>query len=154
VLAGIAFGSAVSGFSYGSRRWRTPVLRRFRLQAAAFATLPLLFLLAANVPMLAVIGFVVGLGIAPTLITSFTLIQEIVPAAALTEGTAWLTTGLSIGYGAAAALVGGIADAHGARVAFLITVGCGLEVGALAFVLYRRLAGRPQVASPAVVGSV
>jgi MFS family permease len=154
VLAGIAFGSAVSGFSYGSRRWRTPVLRRFGLQAAAFATLPLLFLLAANVPVLAVIGFVVGLGIAPTLITSFTLIQEIVPASALTEGTAWLTTGLSIGYGTAAALVGGIADAHGARVAFLVTVGCGLEVGALALVLYRQLARPPQVAPPAVVGSV
>ena len=37
------------------------------------------------------------------------------PAPSLTEGLAWVITGLNVGYGAGAALVGGIADAHGAR---------------------------------------
>jgi MFS family permease len=85
---------------------------------------------------------VVGLGIAPTLITSFGLVEQIVPGGALTEGMAWLTTGLSIGYGAAAALVGRLADAHGARFAFSVTIGSGLLLGVLAVALHAQLHDR------------
>ena len=46
-------------------------------------------------PVLTVIIFVVGLGIAPTLITAFTLIQQLVPAAALTESMGWFSTGIA-----------------------------------------------------------
>ena len=106
-LACFAFGSGVAGFVYGSRTRAGNMLNRFRRQSLMFAVLPLLFLAAVNIPVLAVLAFVVGLGIAPTLITSFGLVEQIVPGGALTEGMAWLTTGLSIGYGAAAALVGG-----------------------------------------------
>jgi MFS family permease len=140
VVACLAFGSGVAGFCYGARTWRSGVLRRFRVQAVVFAVLPWLFLAAVNVPTLAVCAFVVGLGIAPLLITSFGLIAEIVPSSALTEGMAWLTTGLSIGYGAASAAVGRIADAHGARPAFSVTIASGVLVGVLGVALYRRVA--------------
>jgi MFS family permease len=130
----------VAGFFYGARTWRSGVLRRFRVQALVFAVLPWLFLAAVNVPTLAVCAFVVGLGIAPLLITSFGLIAEIVPSTALTEGMAWLTTGLSIGYGVASAAVGRIADAHGARPAFSVTIASGVLVGILGLALYRRIA--------------
>ncbi|MEO8889462.1 MAG: MFS transporter [Jatrophihabitantaceae bacterium] len=140
VLACFAIGSGTSGFLYGARRWHASVLTRFRLHALVFGALPLLFLAATNIPVLAVCSFVVGLGIAPTLITAFGLIESIVPAGALTEGLAWLTTGLSVGYGGGSALVGGIADAHGARIAFLVTVGSGLVMAVLAVALHGRLA--------------
>ena len=140
VVACLAFGSGVAGFFYGARTWRSSVLRRFRVQALVFAVLPWLFLAAVNVPTLAVCAFVVGLGIAPLLITSFGLIAEIVPSTALTEGMAWLTTGLSIGYGVASAAVGRIADAHGARPAFSVTIASGVLVGILGLALYRRIA--------------
>jgi MFS family permease len=139
VLACFAFGSAVSGFVYGSRQRAANIVTRFRLQALIFAMLPLLFLAAVNIPLLAVVAFLVGLGIAPTLITSFGLIEDVVPGTALTEGMSWLTTGLSVGYGIAAALVGRIADAHGARVAFSVTIASGFAVGAIALVLVARL---------------
>jgi MFS family permease len=154
VLAAFATGSAVSGFLYGSRSWQTPVLERFRIQAIVFGLLPWLFLLATSIPVLAVIIFVVGLGIAPTLITAFTLIQELVPAAALTEGMGWFSTGLAVGYGIAAASVGRLADAHGAHLAFLVTVGCGLALAGFALLVHRRLAGRPTASRPVVVGPV
>lgn len=144
VVACLAFGSGVAGFGYGTRHWRAAVLNRFVVQALIFAVLPVLFLAAVNIPVLAVSAFVVGLGIAPMLITAFGLIAEIVPSAALTEGMAWLTTGLSIGYGAASAAVGRIADAHGAYVAFSVTIGSGVLVGVLALALYRRVAA-PEV---------
>jgi MFS family permease len=125
---------------YGARTWRTGVLQRYRLQSTIFALLPILFLAATNVGVLAVCSFVVGLGIAPTLITAFGLVEQLVPGGALTEGLAWVITGLSLGYGLGSALVGGIADAHGARMAFLVTVVSGLVMGVLATVQYRRLA--------------
>jgi MFS family permease len=148
VLACFALGSASAGFYYGSRRWRKPLVDRFRMQAALFAVLPVIFFAAVNVGTLAVCAFVVGLGIAPTLITLFGLIEQIVPAASLTEGLSWLITGLSVGYGAGAALVGGIADAHGARTAF--TVGSGLTMGALALALHHRLRVATAVGQSAV----
>ncbi len=152
VLAAMAFGSGVAGFVYGARPWRADVLTRFRAQALVFGVLPFAFLAATNVATLAVCAFVVGLGIAPTLITAFGLIERIVPGGALTEGLAWLTTGLSLGYGLGAASVGGIADAHGARVAFLVTVGAGLVLGCAALALHRRLAAAPVGSLPVAVG--
>ena len=152
VLAAFATGSAVSGFFYGSRHWRPPVLDRFRVQALVFGLLPWLFLLATNIPVLAAIIFVVGLGIAPTLITAFTLIQQIVPAAALTESMGWFSTGIAVGYGITSAVVGRIADTHGARPAFLVTVGCGLVLGVTAVGVHRQLAHRRVAAQPVSVG--
>ncbi|PZS12743.1 MAG: MFS transporter [Pseudonocardiales bacterium] len=152
VLACLAFGSGVSGFVYGSRARSGNLPDRFRQQAVLFASLPMLFLAAVNIPVLAVLAFVVGLGIAPTLITAFGLIERIVPTGALTEGMAWLTTGLSIGYGVAAALVGRLADAYGARVAFTVTIGSGLAVGVLALALHARLRERAAESQAAVAG--
>lgn len=152
VLACFAFGSATAGFVYGSRQWRTDLLTRFRAQALAFAVLPVLFLAAVNIGVLALCAFVAGLGIAPTLITAFGLIENIVPAASLTEGLAWLITGLSVGYGIGASLVGGIADAHGARMAFVVTIGAGVAMGVLALALHRKLAVVRAESQPLAVG--
>jgi MFS family permease len=144
VLASMAFGSAVAGFGYGARPWRADVLRRFRLQAIAFGVLPVIFLTAVNVPVLAVCAFVVGLGIAPLLITAFGLIERIVPGAALTEGISLLISGISVGFGLASAVVGRIADAHGARVAFSVTIASGVLVAVLGLALYRLLSPESQ----------
>lgn len=138
-LAAFACGSAISGFSYGAHAWEQPVLDRFRVQAGVFAVLPALFLLVPNVPLLLLTALVVGLSIAPSLITAFGLIEQVVPASALTEGLSWLITGLSVGWGAGSSLAGAIADDHGARWAFLVAVGAGVAVGLVALVLHARL---------------
>jgi hypothetical protein len=69
-----------------------------------------------------------------------------VPVAALTEGLAWLVTGLNVGYGTLAALVGGVADRHGAHIAFWLPIGAGLFVAVAATALALRL--RRRVAIP------
>ena len=125
VLSAFALGSATAGFVYGTRTWKAPLLDRFRTQAVIFGLLPCVLLLASNIATLALLMFVVGLGTAPTLITAFGLVSEIAPARSLTEGLAWLTTGLNVGYGTAAAVTGRLADAHGAHISFLVTVGAG-----------------------------
>ncbi len=141
VLAVFAGGSAVSGVFYGARTWRIDILDRYRLQSVIFAVLPLVLLAAVNVGALAICVFVVGLGIAPTLITAFGLIDRVVPATSLVEGLTWLLTGLNLGYGLGAALVGGIADAHGARAGFVVSIAAGLLMGGFALLLHRRLRG-------------
>ena len=65
MLAAFALGSGVAGLIYGARHWRAPlrcasVCRR----CSSPRCIPLL-LAAGNVLWLAVIAFVVGLGIAP-----------------------------------------------------------------------------------------
>lgn len=152
VLAAFALGSATAGLVYGARHWRSDLLDRFRGQAIVFAALQAVFLASVNIGVLAVCAFIVGLGIAPTLITLYGLIERIVPAAALTEGLAWLVTGLSLGYGAGAALVGGIADAHGARAAFGVTIAGGAVLAALALALHRQLGRRRTESQPLAVG--
>jgi predicted MFS family arabinose efflux permease len=131
----------VAGFGYGARHWRADLLDRFRLQAIVFGLLTATFLLAINILVLVACAFVAGFGIAPALITAFGLTERLVPNASLTEGLAWLITGLSVGYGAGAALVGRIADAHGARTAFLVTLGAGLTMAALGAGLHHALSG-------------
>jgi MFS family permease len=153
-LAAIAAASGLSGLVYGSRDRKGDLLTRFRRQGIVFALLPCVLLLAVNVPALVVAEFVLGLGIAPALIAAFGLVQQLVPARSLTEGLSWITTGLSVGYGVGAALVGGIADRHGARTAFLVVIGAALAVGVLAFALHAQLRPRAgRAAEPAVVGA-
>jgi MFS family permease len=130
VIACFAAGSMVAGIGYGARHWNSPLLRRFVCSAVIFGVLPLLYLAASSVPVLAVGTFFVGLGVAPTLIAGFGLVDGIVPARSLTEGLTWVITGLSVGYGTGAALVGGIADRHGAHAAFLVPI-CSAVLGAV-----------------------
>jgi len=139
VIACMAGGSGVAGLYYGTRSWRSGVAQRQLYHSLVFAVLPLLFLAVVNVGVAAAIAFVVGLGIAPTLITTFGLVEQLVPPHSLTEGLSWPLTGLNIGYGIGSALVGGIADAHGARVAFTVTIAAGVLTGIVALVLSARL---------------
>ena len=139
VLACLAVGSGLAGFVYGSRTRPAPVLLRYRRQALILGCLPILLWLAPNVPVLAAFAFVVGLGVAPTLITAAELVERSVERPALTEGLAWLITGLNLGYGAGSAIVGQIADTQGARSGFLVAVAAGLLVAGGAVALHARL---------------
>lgn len=154
-LAAIAAGSAVAGLVYGARDHRGSTLDRLRRQALVFAVLPVSLLAAVNVPLLVAAEFVLGVGIAPTLINAFGLVQQLVSPGALTEGLSWVNTGLSVGYGAGAALVGGIADQHGARSAFLVVLASSLAAGALTAALHvRARGGAPVPRSRPPVGAV
>lgn len=141
-LGAYACGSAVAGFVYGARHWKLSLLDRFRIQAIFFGLLPPLFFAGVNIPALIVCAFVVGLTTAPLASAGFGLVEQIVPGESLTEGLSWLITGISLGYGAGSALAGHLADAHGARSAFLLTVSAGLFVLVLGVVQHARLSGR------------
>ncbi|MGI8665910.1 MAG: MFS transporter [Jatrophihabitans sp.] len=142
VVACFAGGSGVAGVLYGARHWQSPLLHRFVISSVAFGLLSSLFFLATSIRVLALFAGLVGLGTAPTLIAAFGLIDSIAPAKSLTEGLTWIGTGLSVGYGLGAALVGGIADRHGAHAAFLVPLCCALVAAGFAVSLAVRMTAR------------
>jgi predicted MFS family arabinose efflux permease len=90
----------------------------------AAALLPLPFI--GSVPILAVVMFVAGLAISPTLIAGFSLVESEVPASRLTEGLAWISTALNIGVALGAAVAGPVVDAAGASPGYLVALTGGL----------------------------
>ena len=76
VLAAMALGSAIAGLWYGGRTWARPLIDRFRIQAVLFGIVPWVFLAAFDVGSLAACALIVGLAVAPALITLFSLVSR------------------------------------------------------------------------------
>ena len=75
--------------------------------------------------------FLAGFAIAPTLIATMSLTEQVVPAGRLTEGMAIMHTGIVAGVAPGATAAGLVIDAYGASPAYLVAAGAGL-VAALA----------------------
>jgi MFS family permease len=126
VLAAYAAGSLVAGLVVGAVHWRASPRRRFVSGQAvmAAALLPLPFV--GSVPLLAVVVFIAGMAISPTLIAGFSLVEAEVPQSRLTEGLAWISTALNVGVAMGAALAGPVIDEAGASVAYAVALGSGV----------------------------
>ena len=85
--------------------------------------------------------FVAGFAIAPGMIASLTLVQRTVPAERLTEGMAFVHTGLAAGLAPGAAISGIVVDAAGSSAAYLVSVAAGLVAAIAAQTLPRPRAG-------------
>jgi MFS family permease len=125
LLGTYALGSATGGIWYGSRSWQARLERRFAttlcLTVAGVAT----FWLLPGLGSLAVVIFFAGLTISPTLIAGFGLIERQAPPERLTEGMAWLSSSVSVGVAAGAAVAGHIVDVGGARSGYIFAACCG-----------------------------
>ncbi|HWJ07937.1 MAG TPA: MFS transporter [Nocardioides sp.] len=134
LLAVWALGSLLAGVVSGAIAWRRGPLVRLRLGALGMlvAMAPLAF-----VPSLAVMGAVLligGVAISPTLIAAMSLAEQVLPPARLTEGMAFIQTGLAAGLAPGAAIAGLVIDARGASPAYLVCAAGGALalLGALA----------------------
>ncbi|MEU6590377.1 MFS transporter [Streptomyces sp. NPDC046881] len=139
VLALYAAGSCVAGVVFGLLRFSGAPERRWLLGVAGMAVSMIPLLLVGNLPLLAVALFVAGLSIAPTMITTMSLIEEHVPRAQLTEGMTWVSTGLAVGIAAGSSVAGWVIDAAGARAGYGVPAVSGAVAVAVGFLGYRRL---------------
>ncbi|MEU6770283.1 MFS transporter [Streptomyces sp. NPDC046759] len=139
VLALYAAGSCVAGVVFGLLRLAGEPERRWLLGVTAMAVSMIPLLLVGNLPLLAVALFVAGLSIAPTMITTMSLIEEHVPRAKLTEGMTWVSTGLAVGVALGSSVAGSVIDAAGARVGYGVPAVSGAVAVAVGFLGYRRL---------------
>ncbi|MXM68845.1 MFS transporter [Streptomyces sp. HUCO-GS316] len=139
VLALYAAGSCTAGIVFGLLHFKGSPEPRWLLGVCAMAVSMIPLLLVGNLPFLAVALFAAGLSIAPTMITTMSLIEKHVPRAQLTEGMTWVSTGLAVGVALGSSVAGWVIDAAGARAGYGVPAASGAVAVAVGFLGYRRL---------------
>jgi MFS family permease len=153
LIAGLAVGSMASGIGWGTVHWRLPL--RHRLAGV------LVLLTICSVPLLLVrdlwlmVPFVVlaGVAVSPSLISSFTLAEVLVPRAAVTEAFTWIGTALGLGVAVGASVAGKVVDVSGANTAFLVAT-VAAAIAAVVVAAWQRLLHVPaeHATAPALAG--
>jgi MFS family permease len=117
VIAGLAVTALPASFGYD---------RRMRLFAVALFVLSLPLLLVGSLGFLAIALLVLGLAVAPYMISVFTLAERITPVQRTGATMTALAAATGLGYAVGSAIAGRLADWGGHTPAFAVTVGAGL----------------------------
>ncbi|MFF5968035.1 MFS transporter [Streptomyces collinus] len=143
VLYGVfAAGNMLSGVVCGAIAWKAAPQRRLVIGYAALALTASGLWAAHSVPVLAGLGLLVGMCIAPALITGYTLVDSLVPAGARTEAFTWLTGAVALGQAAAVTVAGQLEDRFWSGAGFLVPMGGTVLALATLLALRSRLAAR------------
>ncbi|MZF90763.1 MFS transporter [Streptomyces sp. SID5643] len=143
VLYGVfAAGNMLSGVVCGAIAWKAAPQRRLVIGYAALALAASGLWAAHSVPVLAGLGLLVGMCIAPALITGYTLVDSLVPAGARTEAFTWLTGAVALGQAAAVTAAGQLEDRFWSGAGFLVPMGGTVMALATLLALRSRLAAR------------
>ncbi|MEV8634961.1 MFS transporter [Streptosporangium sp. NPDC051023] len=126
LLSVIACGSLISGLWYGARQWKASLRSRFVRALGVFVLGVSPFTLIDDLGVMVPFMFLAGLAISPTIITSYTLIEQLVPARLLTEGMSWLSTAIGFGVALGSWTAGRLTDTFGASNAYLLPLGFAL----------------------------
>ncbi|MFJ8083645.1 MFS transporter [Streptomyces sp. NPDC096205] len=138
-----AAGNMLSGIACGAIAWKIAPQRRLVLGYAALALVASGLWAAHSVLLLAGLGLLVGMCIAPALITGYTLVEGLVPAGARTEAFTWLTGAVALGQAAAVTVAGQLEDRLWGGAGFLVPMGGTLLALATLVALRARLSARP-----------
>ncbi|MCF6743013.1 MFS transporter [Blastococcus sp. KM273128] len=151
LIASLAVGSMASGIGWGAIHWQLPL--RLRLVGAlvllTVLVVPLLFI--DGVWLMVPFVVVAGIAVSPSLISSFTLAELLVPRSAVTEAFTWIGTALGLGVAVGASVAGKIVDVAGANRAFVVAI-VAAGVAAVVVGAYQRLLHVPaeHAAEPAL----
>jgi len=138
LLATWALGSLLAGAVTGAISFRRGLTQRVRWGALGLVLAMAPLALVGSIGLMGALMLVGGLAIAPTLIATTAMIEQVTPTARLTEGMALLQTGLVAGVAPGAALAGITVDHAGASPAYLVPLGAAV----LAVAAARALPGR------------
>jgi predicted MFS family arabinose efflux permease len=126
LIAGLAVGSMASGIGWGTVSWRQPLRHRLGAVLVLLTLLTLPLVVTRSIWVLIPLVVLTGVTVSPSLISSFTLAELIVPRAAVTEAFTWIGTALGLGVAVGASAAGKVVDAAGANASFLVaTVAAG-----------------------------
>ncbi|MCI9889142.1 MFS transporter [Micrococcales bacterium 31B] len=126
VLALFATGSLLAALLYERVQWKASLASRYAIACALLGVLCAATLLAHSLIALAIILFVVGMGISPLFIAGNALIRELVPAPRLTEALTLFAISCSVGIAAGAAIAGRVIDQFSAHAGFYVTIAGGV----------------------------
>ncbi|MGQ5577745.1 MFS transporter [Streptomyces sp. ECR3.8] len=145
VLYGVfAAGNMLAGLACGAIAWKVAPQRRLIVAYAALALAASALWTADSALLLGALGLLVGMCIAPALITGYTLVESLVPAGARTEAFTWLTGAVALGQAAAVTVAGQFEDRLWDGAGFLVPMGGTLLALATLLALRSRLAGAPR----------
>jgi MFS family permease len=145
VLYGVfAAGNMLSGLVCGALAWKVAPERRLIIGYGALALTASGLWAAHSVLVLAGLGLLVGMCIAPALITGYTLVESLVSAGARTEAFTWLTGAVALGQAAAVTIAGQLEDRFWGGAGFLVPMGGTLLALATLLALRSHLAARPR----------
>ncbi|MGY1741289.1 MULTISPECIES: MFS transporter [unclassified Blastococcus] len=138
LIAGLAVGSMVSGIGWGTVHWQAPLRKRLFFALAALTVLIVPLLLIEDVWLMLPFVVIAGVAVSPSLISSFTLAELLVPPSATTEAFTWIGTALGLGVAVGSSLAGLIVDAQGANASLVVAV-VAAGVAALAVGAFRHV---------------
>ncbi|WP_141013519.1 MFS transporter [Nocardioides sambongensis] len=120
LLAIWALGSLLAGLISGAVTWRSSAATRLRWGALAMALAMAPLFVVPSLPVMALVLLVGGFAISPTLIAAMSLAEQVLPTSRMTEGMAFLQTGIAAGLAPGAAVAGVVIDHGGASPAYLV----------------------------------
>ncbi|WP_101523911.1 MFS transporter [Nocardioides houyundeii] len=138
VIAGL--GTALLPESFGHAR-------RMLVCAVALLVMSLPLLAVDSLTGLVLVVLALGFGVAPYLISVFTLGERALPQSRASLGLSLLASAVGLGYALGAGAAGRLADAHGHTAAFTVTVGAMVLAVVLALVVRARDRSGPQAAA-------
>ncbi|MGI5512125.1 MFS transporter [Streptomyces sp. CA-106131] len=138
-----AAGNMLSGIVCGAVAWKAAPQRRLVIGYTALALTASGLWTAHSVVVLAGLGLLVGMCIAPALITGYTLVEGLVPAGARTEAFTWLTGAVALGQAAAVTVAGQLEDRLWGGAGFLVPMAGTVLALATLVTLRSRLATHP-----------
>jgi MFS family permease len=152
LIAALAVGSMASGIGWGTVHWRRPLRHRLAGVLVLLTVLSIPLFLVRDIWLMLPFVVLAGIAVSPSLISSFTLAELLVPRAAVTEAFTWIGTALGLGVAVGASAAGKIVDAAGANTAFLVATAAA-AVAAVVVALFQRLLHIPaeHAAAPALV---
>ncbi|MFD7994573.1 MFS transporter [Streptomyces mexicanus] len=115
-----AAGNMLSGLVCGAIAWKVAPRHRLVVGYTALALAASSLWTAHSVALLAALGLLVGMCIAPALITGYTLVEGLVAAGARTEAFTWLTGAVALGQAAAVTVAGQLEDRLWGGAGFLV----------------------------------
>ncbi|MEV0439904.1 MFS transporter [Streptomyces spectabilis] len=118
-----AAGNMLSGIICGAIAWKVSPQRRLVVGYTALALMASGLWAAQSVLLLAGLGLLVGVCIAPALITGYTLVDSLVAPTARTEAFTLLTGAVALGQAAAVTVAGQLEDRLWDGAGFLVPLG-------------------------------
>jgi len=141
-----SMGSATGGALYGGMRLRTPMERQFAA-AMGLMAVPLFLHALVDPPVLfAIVAFLAGALIAPSIASQSVLVSRLAPSKYATEAFTWSSTFIVCGLGAGVALGGTLVEVVGVKPAFAIA---GMVMCAMALLALRLPVKRVAGSAPA-----
>ncbi|MGY1705188.1 MFS transporter [Geodermatophilus sp. SYSU D00697] len=152
LIAALAVGSMASGIGWGTVHWRSPLRIRLAVVLVALTVLSVPLLLIGSIWVMIPFVVIAGIAVSPSLISSFTLAELLVPRSATTEAFTWIGTALGLGVAIGASVAGKVVDVAGANAAFAVSTVAAL-VAAVVVAAGQRVLHVPaeHAAAPAMV---